>query len=159
MLKIQKRLLSEGYNAHFHALGIGNQLDEFKNWCVDNDISDHVTFWGYQTNPYKYVAKCDLYVCASYAEGFSTAATEALIVGTPVCTVDVSGMKEMLGNNNEYGIVTENDDEQLYLAIKALIDNPPLLEHYKAKALERGTKFSTENTVRAVEEMLSSLTT
>ena len=157
MLKIQKRLLSEGYNTHFHALGIGDQLDEFKNWCVENDISDHVTFWGYQTNPYKYVAKCDLYVCASYAEGFSTAATEALIVGTPVCTVDVSGMKEMLGNNNEYGIVTENDDEQLYLAIKSLIDSPSLLEHYKAKALERGTKFSTENTVHAVEEMLASL--
>ena len=60
-------------------------------------IADVVTLLGYQTNPYKYVAKCDLFVCASFAEGFSTAATEALIVGTPVCTVEVSGMKEMLG--------------------------------------------------------------
>ena len=45
---------------------------------------------------------------------FSTAATEALIVGTPVCTVEVSGMKEMLGENDEYGIVTENSEEALY---------------------------------------------
>ena len=70
-----------------------------------------VTLLGYQTNPYKYVAGCDLFVCSSYAEGFSTAATEALIVGTTVCTVEVSGMKEMLGENNEYGIVTENSEE------------------------------------------------
>ena len=72
-------------------------------------MDTYVDFLGYQTNLYKYVAKCDLFVCASHAEGFSTAATEALILGVPVCTVEVSGMKEMLGENNEYGIITEND--------------------------------------------------
>ena len=61
---------------------------------------------GYQTNPYKYLAKCDLFVCSSHSEGFSTAATEALIVGVPVCSVEVSGMREMLGENNEYGVIT-----------------------------------------------------
>lgn len=157
MIKLQKRMIENGYRTHFHALGTGEQLDEFKKMTFDYNITDSVTFWGYQTNPYKFVANCDLYVCASYAEGFSTAATEALIVGTPVCTVDVSGMKEMLGHNNEYGIVVENDDEQLYNAIKALIDDPLLLNHYKTMAKERGKSFSTENTVRAVEDMLCSL--
>ncbi|MDY3308100.1 MAG: glycosyltransferase, partial [Eubacteriales bacterium] len=97
------------------------------------------------------------FVCASHAEGFSTAATEALIVGTPVCTVEVSGMKEMLGENNEYGIVTENDDEALYKGIKSLIDAPELLAHYKHRAEMRGKTFSTENTVKAVEEMLEAV--
>ncbi|MBR0136232.1 MAG: glycosyltransferase, partial [Clostridia bacterium] len=97
------------------------------------------------------------FVCASMAEGFSTAATEALIVGTPVCTVEVSGMKEMLGENNEYGIVTENSEEGLYRGIKSLLDDPELLAHYKRKAEERGRSFSTETTVKAVEDMLLSL--
>ncbi len=157
MLKIQKRLLDEGYKVHFHAFGIGELEDSLKSWCIDNNIDDNVTFWGYQTNPYKFVANCDLYVCASHAEGFSTSATESLIVGTPVCTVEVSGMKEMLGFENEWGIVTENDDDALYLAIKRLIDDKQLLSHYKKMAQERGKFFSTENTVRAVEEMLLSL--
>ena len=98
-----------------------------------------------------------MYVCSSFSEGFSTAATEALIVGTPVCTVEVSGMKEMLGENNEWGIVTENDEEALYQGIKGLLDDPQLLAHYKEKAAQRGKTFSTENTVRAVEEMLENL--
>ncbi len=157
MLRIQKRLLDDGYSVHFHALGIGDQLDEFKDWCIKNNIIDAVTFWGYQTNPYKYVANCDLYVCASFAEGFSTAATESLIVGTPVCTVEVSGMKEMLGDNNEYGIVTENDEDALYFSIKKLIDDPSLLAHYRKMALERGKVFSTERTVAAVEDVLYDL--
>ena len=86
-------------------------------------------------------------------EGFSTAATEALIVGTPVCTVEVAGMKEMLGNNNEYGIVTENDENELCKAIKELLDSDEKLHHYKTKAKERGIFFSTEKTVAAVENM------
>ena len=157
MLRIQKRLLDDGYDVHFHAFGIGELKDSLLNWCNENSISEKVTFWGYQTNPYKFVANCDLYVCASHAEGFSTSATEALIVGTPVCTVEVSGMKEMLGDNNEYGIVTENDEEKLYSAIKKLLDDPELLMHYKEMAMLRGKDFSTKNTVKAVEDMLNDL--
>jgi glycosyltransferase involved in cell wall biosynthesis len=157
MLRIQKRLLDEGYRVHFLALGEGDQRPKLEQYVRDNGMDQHVTFLGYQTNPYKYVAKCDLFVCASFAEGFSTAATEALIVGTPVCTVEVSGMKEMLGDHNEWGIVTENDENALYEGIKRLLDNPALLAHYKEKAAERGKTFSTENTVNAVQDMLRNL--
>ena len=157
LLKVVSRLRRENYPVHLYILGIGPMETELRKLAAELDIDASVTFLGYNTNPYKYVAKCDLFVCASFAEGFSTAATEALIVGTPVCTVEVSGMKEMLGENNEWGIVTENDENALYQGIKRLLDDPALLERYKEKAAERGRTFSTENTVRAVEEMLLAL--
>ena len=157
MLRIQKRLVDAGLPVRFYALGEGPQRSDLEKLAADLKISDSVTFLGYQTNPYKYVANCDLFVCASHAEGFSTAATEALIVGTPVCTVAVSGMKEMLGDNNEWGIVTENDEESLFHAMKHLLADPTLLNHYKKQAAHRGQHFSTEATVKAVEEMLMHL--
>ena len=157
MLRCIRRLTKDGYPIHLYILGIGPQQQELEALCAEYGIADRVTFLGYDTNPYKYVAKCDLFLCASFAEGFSTAATEALIVGTPVCTVEVSGMKEMLGEHNEYGLVTENDENALYEGIKKLLDDPALLNHYKKQAAIRGRDFSTEETVRAVEEMLLSL--
>ena len=157
LLSIIKRLLGEKYPAHLYILGIGLLQHEMERFIQANDLQEAVTLLGYQTNPYKYVSKCDLFVCASFAEGFSTATTEALIVGTPVCTVEVSGMKEMLGEHNEWGIVTENSEEALYQGIKDLLDHPDKLVHYKEKAIERGKTFSTENTVRAVEKMLLKL--
>ena len=157
MLRIVSRLRHEQYPVHLYILGIGPLKQELEQTIAQQDLRDTVTLLGYDTNPYKYVAKCDLFVCASHSEGFSTAATEALIVGTPVCTVEVSGMKEMLGDNNEWGIVTENDEEALYQGIKRLLDDQALLAHYKEKAAQRGKTFSTENTVKAVEEMLESL--
>lgn len=108
----------------------------------------------FKTNPYKYVSKCDLFICASHAEGFSTAVTEALILEVPVCTVEVSGMKEILGEHNEYGIVTENNEESLFQAIKLLISDSELLSYYKKMANERGKMFNIDSTVKAVEEML-----
>lgn len=157
LLSIIKRLRDERYPVHLYILGIGPLQQEMESFIQANNLQETVTLLGYQTNPYKYVSKCDLFVCASFAEGFSTAATEALIVGTPVCTVEVSGMKEMLGEHNEWGIVTENSEEALYQGIKDLLDHPDKLTHYKEKAIERGKTFSTENTVRAVEDMLLKL--
>lgn len=157
ILKITKKLYTLGYSLHTYILGIGPEENYLRNYIKNNNLSNNVTLLGYQTNPYKYVSKCDLFICASYREGFSTAATEALIVGTPVCTVEVSGMREMLGESNEYGVVVENDDEALYKAIKEFLDNPQLLTYYKEKAIERGKYFSKEKTVKAVEEMLLNL--
>lgn len=155
LLRIMKRLHTEEYRVHLYILGIGPLQQTIEQYISDNGLENVVTLLGYQTNPYKYVAKCDLFVCASHAEGFSTAATEALILGTPVCTVEVSGMKEMLGDHNEYGIVTENDELVLYNAIRQLLENPQELSKYKRLAFERGKQFSTERTVFAVEQLMS----
>ena len=157
LARIHKRLRDEGYPVHTWLLGIGEEEQTLLTFARDNGIEDSFTLLGYQTNPYKYVSRCHLFVCSSHSEGFSTAATEALIVGTPVCTVEVSGMKEMLGEHNEYGLVTENDENALYLGLKKLLDDPALLHHYKKQAALRGRDFSTTETVRAVEEMLLTL--
>lgn len=154
LLRIVKRLVEDGESVHLYLLGIGPLENRFRKYIDENHLRDRITLLSYQVNPYKYVAKCDLFVCSSHSEGFSTAATEALIVGTPVCTVEVSGMKEMLGENNEYGIITDNSEDALYHGIKKLLDSPELLAHYKKQAEIRGKVFNTENTVKAVEEML-----
>lgn len=154
LARIHCRLRKEGYPVHTYILGVGDDRGKIENYLSENDEEKSFTFLGYQTNPYKYVSRSDIFVCASTAEGFSTAATEALIVGTAVVTTPVSGMTEMLGENGEYGIITEASEESLYEGIKKLLDDPALLEHYKKAAAERGEFFSTENTVKAVEEML-----
>ena len=67
------------------------------------------------------------------------------------------GSTEMLGAENEFGVIVENDEEALYKAVKKLIDDPQLLEYYKEKSLQRGRKFSTTETVNAVQNMLMRL--
>ena len=157
VIRIVKRLKEQGYPIHFYVLGDGPERSNLQEYIQQNGLERNVTLLGYQLNPYKYIAKCDLFVCASFAEGFSTAATESLIIGIPVCTVEVSGMKEMLGENNEYGLVVENNDKDLYQGIKRFIVEPGLLEYYRKQAEMRGKDFSTKKTVKAVEKRLLQL--
>ena len=157
LIRIHSRLRQDGYPVHTYFLGQGPDLGNLQHQAADSGQSATISFLGYDSNPYKYIARSDIFVCCSLSEGFSTAATEALIVGTPVCTVEVSGMKEMLGENNEWGVVTENSEEALYAGIKDLLDNHKLLGYFKEKAIERGKTFQTGRTVKAVEDMLLSL--
>lgn len=157
LARIHRRLRENGFPVHTYILGKGNQQAAIQKYLDQNGMSDTFTFLGYQTNPYKYIAKCDLFVCSSLAEGFSTAATEALIVGIPICTVDVSGMREMLGEYNEYGIVVKNDEDALYGAIVRMISDEKIFKHYKKQAILRGKEFTTQRTVEKVESVLIEL--
>lgn len=158
LARIHVRLIKEGYKVHTYILGEGPQRNRLEKIISENGCADTFTLLGYQTNPYKYLAKCDLFVCASIAEGFSTAATEALILGIPVVTTKVSGMEEMLGKNNEYGIVVGGTEEnQLYVGVKKLLDSPEQMRYYKENARIRGGKFEKASTVEAVEKLIASL--
>lgn len=153
LLRIHKRLRKDAYPVHTYILGKGPELKNLKKIVKELQIEESVTFLGYKKNPYKYLKNSDIFACTSFAEGFSTAATEALILGRAVCTVEVSGMQEMLGKNNEYGIITENDEEEFYKGLKLLVKNKEKLQYYKKQATIRGKQFNTENTVNKVEEL------
>lgn len=153
LLRIHKRLLDEGIKQRVYVLGIGPEKQNLEKAIAENNLQDTFILVGYETNPYKYLRDCDLFVCASTAEGFSTAVTESLLVGTPVVTTLCSGMEEQLGYNNEYGIVTDNNENALYEGIKKIITEKGLLEHYTKQAEERGRKFDKAITVKAVEDM------
>lgn len=157
LVRIHKRLIEEGYKHHIYILGLGEDKEKLEKYLDDNNLTETFTFLGYRDNPYKYVAACDLYVCSSRREGFSTAVTESLIVGTPVVSTCCSGAYELLGYNNEYGIVTENSEDGIYEGLKRMLDDNILRENYAKQAVIRGQKFSTEKTVAAVQEMFESL--
>ena len=154
LIPVCKRLIDDGFPIHLYLIGKGEEKDNLKKQAADLGILDKVTFAGFKSNPYKYVKNADLYVCSSRREGFSTAVTESLIIGTPVVSTNCSGAYELLGKNNEYGIVTENEKNALYEGIKEMLSNEKGIAYYKQKAIERGKKFDAEQTVKAVEDML-----
>lgn len=158
LLSVLSRLRRENlFNVTLLLLGSGELERQLKLKAKQLKIDDVVTFLGYKENPYKYIKNADLFVCSSLHEGFSTAVTESLIVGTPVITTQCSGMKELLGEN-EYGLIVENNEEALYRGIERLLENnAKMMKYYRKKAEERGEKFDCSETVLEVEKFLDTI--
>ena len=157
MLVIQKKLRIDKIPSHFYLIGDGPQRQKLERRTAEMGITDSVTFTGYLDNPYACLSRCDLYVNASDREGFSTAVVESLLCGTPVCAVDVGGMKEILGENNEFGVVTENDDESLYSAIRHFLTDESFRDRYRQQARKRSVDFNSDKAVKKVEDLLLSI--
>ena len=157
LIEVHKRLIDEGYKHKIYVVGTGSEEECLKKRISDLGIIDSFVFLGFRENPYKYIKMSDLYICSSRREGFSTAVTESLILGTPVISTDCSGARELLGYNNEYGIVVQNSTEGIYEGIKMLLGNPDLINDYKERVGKRGNMFSINKTIKEIEEMLDVL--
>ena len=154
LLPIIKRLYDNGHNISLTILGEGSERNKLEEYIAKNNLENIVSLPGFTANPYSIIKEHDLFVCSSRAEGYSTAVTEALILGLPVITTDCSGMRELLGENNEYGVVVQNDEESLYNGIKKFLENKSYLEFYTTKAIERGKKFSLTSLMNEIEDIL-----
>ena len=139
-------------NCHFYLLGEGGLKNDISNAIIREGLSGFVTMLGYDPNPYKYVSKMDWFICPSYKEGYSTAVTESVIVGTPVVTTDCAGMREILGT--EAGIVVDNTDEALKNALELVLTDNSLFAKYKKGAIERSSVFSKQKTLKEFEDFI-----
>lgn len=154
LLRVHKKLINLGYDYELWILGEGTEREKLQKYITDNNLNESVRLLGFKKNPYKYLGVSDLFVCSSLTEGFSTVATEATILGIPIVTTDCSGMKELLGDS-EYGIITENNEEELFNGLKRILDNNKLYEHYLIKLKKRSEYFKLKNRMNELEELFN----
>ena len=153
LIHVHKMLLDKDINNKVYIVGEGPDRVELESLINELGVYNTCKLIGFDENPYKYVSKADLFVCSSHREGFSTAVTEALILGIPVVSTNVSGAVELLGEHDQYGIVTNDDINDLFESVYSVLSNIDMLSKYRDCASVRGNYFSAEKTTKAVEKM------
>ena len=157
LLRAHEILCEKNIPHRFVLIGTGPLKGKIEFMLKEKGIEKDFIFAGYQTNPYRLLSRCDIFALPSYFEGFSTATTEALILGLPCVVTECSGMSELLGENNEYGIVAKSEGE-FYSALEKMVTDKKFREHYARKAEIRGEKFSMKETLKAHEKLFDELT-
>lgn len=109
-------------NTSLEIVGSGRLSEELNKKVENLGLQTFVTFHGYSSNPYKYLKNSDIYVCSSDNEGFNVAMTEAGIIGLPIISTNVFGASELLGNNDDFGLVVEKETESLSAGMKRMLD-------------------------------------
>ncbi len=154
LVDICKNLKEDNLTYKLLILGTGAEKENLEQRIQKYGLEDQVILGGYISNPYPFIKVADLFICSSRYEGLSTVMSETIILRTPIITTDVSGAREVLGDNSEYGVVVDNNEEALYDGLKQLLNSPEKLIHYRKKASERAAFFETKRTVQAVEALI-----
>ena len=67
-------------------------------------------------------------------------------------------MKEMLGENSEYGLICENNEEALYKTLKNFLKNKKQFDHYKKVVQKRTEIFDIKTSIKNIEKLFEEQT-
>ena len=132
LIKIVDELNDKYHNYTLTILGEGEEEPIIRNYIVEHGIKN-VRLIPFQANPFPYVKQADLFVCSSYTEGYSTAVSEAALLGVPVITTRCDGMDEIFVEGIGVRII-ENDDKSLYKAIDEYLSSKEFREILETEA-------------------------
>ena len=153
LLKITRDLLSSGYTFKLYIIGDGEEKEKLESLCKKYALKDSVVMLGEQSNPHKFTAKCDLFICSSLYEGYSTACMEAQMLGVPMLSTRVAGAEEIV-ECSECGMVVDNTDEALFNGIKTVLDNPELIDEWKNVLKQTKYRYSMEFKVASLLKLI-----
>lgn len=153
LIDICKQLLDEGFIFQLKIIGNGPEFPSLKENIEKNGLKEQIILCGEQSNPYQFVVNTDLFICSSFAEGYSTACTESVILGIPVLTTRVGGAQEII-ETSRAGLLVENDTSSLYEGLKFVLENPMILEQWKKTLNMSREAFYLSWRARRLEEVL-----
>lgn len=153
LIQCVDRLKRDGYEFELWLVGDGPEHQELVNLSEKLELGDYIRFIGAQSNPHKYTSKSDLFVCSSFSEGYSTACTEAIMLGIPVLSTNVSGAEEII-KEAEAGMVVENTDEALYQGLKTVLENKEIMTAWKKTIQTTKSRFSLEQRAEKLVRIL-----
>ena len=105
-------------------LGEGNQRESLEHQIQKLNLTEDVILKGFDSNPFKWMKRCDYFVLSSDVEGFVLVINEALACGAPVITTDCGPVTEILTGELKKGIVPKQDSEQLANKMKEFAISP-----------------------------------
>ena len=114
------KIKKDGLSFSYLIIGDGGLKNSIQKQIEELNLEENVKMYGFQKNPYKYMALSDAYLCSSFSEGLSTTSIEASILGLDILSTEVSGAKEIV-LNPDIGIVCENSFEGIYDCLKEYI--------------------------------------
>jgi len=100
-----------------------------------------IRFLGMRTDMPALYAAMDVFVLASYREGFPRSAVEAAALGLPLVLTDIRGCREVVAEGGNGFLVPPHDSAALQARIRQLIGDPRLR-----------TRFAGESRARALRE-------
>lgn len=124
-VKACAELKRRGKNIKWYHIGTGELKEEIETLMRELGVETDFILLGERSNPYPYIAGCDIYVQPSLYEGKSIAIDEAKCLLKPIVTTNFTTVKDQI-TDGVNGLVCEMNEKDIADKLERLIDNADL---------------------------------
>lgn len=154
VIRLAARMRQEQKQVRFQIIGDGELKEDLMALRKELGVEDMVEFTGFTSNPFPYIKNADMMLLSSAYEGFGLVVCEAMCLGVPVVSTKTAGPTEII-DNNTYGLLCGHDDEAIYQAVVAMMDNKSLSDEYKRAGKDRVELYSVKNMLEKVNDLIN----
>jgi glycosyltransferase involved in cell wall biosynthesis len=144
-----------GDAAHLHLYGAGAQRGQLEQLVRTSQLESRVTFHGATPRPHDALAKMDVLVLPSEAEGFGLVLIEAMAAGVPVVATRAPGIRDVVRHGTTGLLVPIGSPEKLAEAITSAANNSALRRKLIVLGKEHvHRRFTWERTLPMYKKLL-----
>ena len=111
LIRILEEVIRNRSNVALWLVGDGPLRSETENLVNAMHLTEHVKFWGYQSNPRQFFQQASVFLLPSIIEGLPAVILESFCYKIPVVAYQVGGIGELV-RNGETGFLIEKGDEK-----------------------------------------------
>jgi glycosyltransferase involved in cell wall biosynthesis len=146
--------LREQIDVRLFILGTGELEASMREQIRRRGLDDAIILCGFQKNPWKYIAKADVFVLSSHYEGFGNVLIEAMACGVPVVATSSAGTRDIVRHGVDGLLVESHDASSMSRALATLLSDRRILERMSAAAVQGAERFALPRIARLYDETL-----
>jgi glycosyltransferase involved in cell wall biosynthesis len=135
-------LLRARVPARLVILGTGDLEASLRALVAQKRMERVVTFAGFQSRPWRYIARADVFALSSRYEGFGNVLVEAMACGVPVVATSSPGTREIVTDGVDGLLVDRHEPAALADALARVLEEPELRARMAVEARRSARRFA-----------------
>jgi glycosyltransferase involved in cell wall biosynthesis len=143
--------------ARLFILGEGEREGALREQIARLGLDDAVVLCGFQRNPWKYIARADVFALSSRYEGFGNVLVEAMACGVPVVATASPGTREIVTVGADGLLVDRHEPDALAAALQRVLLDASLRERLSQGARANAQRFALPAIAAAYDQVLGAM--
>ena len=135
-------------------LGQGELEQSLRRHIADRQLEGAITLLGFQRNPWKYIARADVFALSSHYEGFGNVLIEAMAVGVPVVATASAGTRDIINHGVDGLLVEQHDADSLAAALAGVLSSPDRRRAMSGEARVAAERFAAPRVIARYDAVL-----
>jgi len=159
MIECFARIATKYPNWDLDIAGKGDEQSEnyLKDLCAKYNVKDRVHFLGFSEHIDEIMKDHSIFVLTSRSEGFGMVITEAMSMGCPCISFNLSGPSEIIINTIDGYLVESQNKTALIEAIESLINNETKRKIFGKRGLVNVNRFSEDIIIKQWIQLFDSV--